>query len=863
MREFVAETGGRYTYVDDVINLQDLALSMTSIFDACSNFIISGCNILDDGQISPGYVWLNGKVRHFYGTKDVPEFPYYIIEYNYVESSTYANEVNKRGRITYECYGSNEETTKVDYVTGLPPQFIEITKEYAPRLIDKFIGRYAVLLDSPFNRQTINKELHLTGKLTSEKEIESLSAQSVLNTANGYSTKSIVRSNGDISIGAYKNGKLVNEIVIRSTGSFSFYNDGKEIGSISEWGGTYNSLTTKSSLIGSINIEDHHITNMTGYGDEASVAINYYGYKNGDTFFRDFEVYNGKSSRIPIFKIYGRSDTSLFNGSVYINKESGALFLSSTSNSKSSTALSSYIQWRDKDGYDMATVGFFDTRSFDYLISNLVGNIRIFPTEYVNIIGDLKINDVSIRSTYVDFKTFTETLKTKVDCEEGKQLTTIDFTVDYQKKLDSINKGDLSKPGDTYAITKDVVEALDKKLSIDSNLKDLSDVKTARGNLQVYSTTETDSKYLKVSGNLIELISLSADEINGLTSEEVNIKKEQKQEVVRRNLNAEKKGTGDLKLAKAHNLSDLNDLKKARTNLNVYSIEEIDKKLERKLSIESEYSGVTFTADYEKKLNSIKSGNFVGVDVEGNPIAQIEGYVTTSQVLKELNEKANLLLDGYNESQKTSIAANINVYTKNESDAKYAVVPNLFQDYITYLVKEGKSTDDAQKLLREKLNTPSNKELTDNYVRKDAKLSDLVLANVDAKKNACKAIGAAYADEYQTKIADTGWLQMNNSGSGTDTRTLFVRQIGNVVCIQGTINTAKRDGSNWGGTVAIIPSQISPPKYGLRVSYADFNDGHKHNRGASFTIKGNSRSMLIYESGWYNATTEIHFSYMT
>ena len=103
---------------------------------------------------------------------------------------------------------------------------------------------------------------------------------------------------------------------------------------------------------------------------------------------------------------------------------------------------------------------------------------------------------------------------------------------------------------------------------------------------------------------------------------------------------------------------------------------------------------------------------------------------------------------------------------------------------------------------------------------------------------------------------------MNNSGSGTDTRNLYVRQIGNVVSVQGIINTAKRDGGNMGGTVAILPNQISAPKYGVKTSLCDFNDDHKYNRGATFVIPGNSRKILIYESGWYNVNTEINFTYM-
>ena len=42
MKEYVAETGGRYTYSDDILNLQELTLSLSAIFDGCSDFIISG-----------------------------------------------------------------------------------------------------------------------------------------------------------------------------------------------------------------------------------------------------------------------------------------------------------------------------------------------------------------------------------------------------------------------------------------------------------------------------------------------------------------------------------------------------------------------------------------------------------------------------------------------------------------------------------------------------------------------------------------------------------------------------------------------------------------------------------------------------
>ena len=92
---------------------------------------------------------------------------------------------------------------------------------------------------------------------------------------------------------------------------------------------------------------------------------------------------------------------------------------------------------------------------------------------------------------------------------------------------------------------------------------------------------------------------------------------------------------------------------------------------------------------------------------------------------------------------------------------------------------------EARQLLRNKLDVLSKDEIVKDYLRKDGKLSDLSLPTAEAKRQACRAIGAAYAEEYQPLLADTGWMHMENSGSGTDTQGLFIRQIGNIVSIQG------------------------------------------------------------------------------
>lgn len=859
MKEYIAETGGRYTYTDDILNLQELTLSLTSIFDGCSNFIISGCEV-SGNDLSGGYVWLNKKVRHFGGAKGV-SFPYYIYEVNSYDTTTYANEVNKKGRVNYLAAGGKTVPGNNDAVTGLKPDFIEVTKDYAPRFIDKFFGRYAVLLDTPFSKQTIKKELVIAGKLTGEKDIESKTALSVINSGNGYTIKNLVKGTGDGSLGVYLNGLLVNELVLHTNGTFSFYKQDKLLAQFTENGLKYTTSSSSVSQVGSLLISNTNITNTEDNTDEGAVNINYTGYKQGITKYRNFNVYNGKSTLLPLFQVVGQDGSVRINGIVKVNNSGTGIELSNTAYLKTNKLLTNSVKWTDSSSELIAFVGFHETNNFDFSIRNVIGNIKVYTLGYVDISGELRVNGINIDTTYATKNLLNSELKKKVDAVNGKQLSSEDFTTEYKTKLDSISKGIIGESGNGFISANDINEALKKKLTIEKNLSDLTDKAQARTNLDIFSKTESNSTFLQKSNCLLELVNLTADEINGLSPEQAAELKANKQSVIRNNIDAEKKGTGDLKLAKAGNLSDLPDKTQARKNLNIYSIQEIDKKLENYLPVSSAYEGVIFTNEHKVKLEAIKTGNFAGIDAENKPIPQSEGYVLTSHVVKELGKKANFLLDGYNDSQKKTIASNIGVYIKSESDARYASVEELFQDFITFLVKQGKNTTEAQKILRDKLDAPSKSDVIDNYLRKDGKLSDLILANTDAKKTACKALGAAFASEYQTLIKDTGWIQMGNSGSRTDTRNLFARQIGNIVSIQGSIHNNNHDGDWWGGVVAIIPNQIQPPKYSIKNSLCSFNDDHKYNRGASYVVWGGDRRIIMYESGW-NEVTEINFTYM-
>lgn len=688
MKEFIAETGGRYTYADDIINLQEMVLALGSLFDGCTNFIVSGC-VCRGATITPGYVWINGKIRRFEGCADA-SYPYYIYEKNNHESVVYANEVNKRGRTCYLALGGREVPDTDDAVTGMLPQFIELTTDYAPRLADKFIGRHALMVDSPFARQTVRRDVLFTGAVTVEKGITSRHSFSVVSDEGGrvlrgcFTEDTVARveaGTAAVSVAAVLFDTDKGAVGIESKGVIAARFAGRLC--------TLLDIRSDTMQTGSLYMAGNHLKNVTERSDTGTIRINYDGYEEDTAYYRNFEVYDGKRCSVPLLQVEGAGGRVSVHALLSVDAARG-ITLSDAANTMTDAAFGGVIRWCDKASAAAALVGYVSAEHSDFSVTNPVGGILLVPKNYVDVQGELRVNGVSVATTYATQEALTEGLKKKVDAIEGKGLSTRDFT-----------------------------------------------------------------------------------------------------------------------------------------------------------------------EELYRKLNGIASGSFAAGDT-----SQSEGYVTASQVAAELEKKANRLLDGLNDGDRQTAASNLGVHSKKDADARFGRLAEQFQDYITYLVGQGKSSDEAQKILRDKLAAAGSKDLTDNYVRKDKKLADLTLPNDAARKLACKSLGAAYAEDYQTKLLDTGWIQMSNTGSGTDTSKLFVRQIGNIVCIQGRINTAKRDGSNEGGIVAVIPNKISPPKYGLRTTMAHWNDNHKYNRGSSFTIDGGSRYIRIYERGMYNTEINLNFSYM-
>lgn len=854
MKEYIAKTGGRYTYNDDLLNLQELAQSMTAIFDGCSNFIISGCQI-SEGRISPGYVWIGGRVRQFEGAANA-SFPYYIYEKNHYETITYAGNVNKHGRCNYLSVGSSALPVTADEVSGQMPGFIEVREDYAPRLIDKFMGRYAVLLDTPFSKQTVNKDLTVTGRLTAEKELASKTAVSVVNPACGYSLRGMVKESGDASVGLYHGGLLVHEIGISTDGSVALYHQGVELCRIDTAGLSVGNLFCGTGAFGSIRIREKGIYNFDNATDSGEVAVNRIGYNGGNAKYRNFAVYDGRTSN-PLLLIEGQSSRTTLSGAFVVDNSGQGIGIRHPAHTKAERELTNLLEWRDRNNERLGYVGYIDPKSYDLELGNEIGNMVLATKGWVDIRGELRVGGRNLADIYVSLTDFYAEASKKVDKIPGMGLSAEDFTTAYRAKLDSIFKGHIPDEGDGYVCATEVAAALRQKVSVTANLSDVADIPSARANLDVYAKGEGDARYLRITNYLEEITTLTASEIEGKTPEQIIALKQERQRAARESLDAERKGTGEMKLAKASNLADVQDRSRARQNLDVYSTAQIDEMLAGKLDTDKGYTGVVFTPELKAKLDGIKTGIFAGEEKDGVAQSQVEGYVTTSSVAGQLRKYAPRLLDGYTGNDKATVASNLGIYTRTDADARFGTLSQTFQDYINYLVGQGKSTSEAQKILRDKFAAAAKSDL-DSYIRKDRKLTDLTLDTENDRRQVCATLGAAYASDYQTKLEDTGWIACGGHNAGT----LWARQIGNVVCIQGTINTARRDSNTW-GTIATIPNTISPPRFGCRQTMADFNDDHKYNRGVSYVIKAGSRNILMHERGAYNVTTELSFSYMT
>lgn len=389
MKEFVSQTGGRYTYIDDIMNLQELALAFANIFDGCDNFIISGCQV-SGTTLSSGYVYLNGKIRYCAGLSGISTFPVHIYESNSVESVSYADSSDKIGRNVYGCAVASNVPTNKDVLTDALPQSISIASDgTALRLKDAFFGKYALMTDSPYSAQTVAKNVEFEDNIT----VDGTFTTKKQYVSNGTDIASISYDSGNLTILSMPSGSKAYSIVIDKDGKFKFVKNGMTIATIGA-DGIYAYVSVYSVndgvVAGNIAVNRNSVYNTGDASDTGSLDINMVSCNGNQGYYRNTKIGNGKG--VAILSITGSTQASVFNGTVTIsNVDSYGLVLKHNGLAKTDATLQCSMAWKDKNNEAMGYVGYASNANSHLYLHNDVGDVVI--DNDVHITGKLYVND--------------------------------------------------------------------------------------------------------------------------------------------------------------------------------------------------------------------------------------------------------------------------------------------------------------------------------------------------------------------------------------------------------------------------------------------------------------------------------------
>lgn len=411
MKEFSAQTGGRYTYADDLENLQDLALAFAQIFDDCDNFIVSGCEIAGSA-ISAGYVFLNGKLRHFSGSADITSWPQYIYEANSSENIPYESGGSKVGRNIYGCAIAKTVPVKQDELTGKAIQSIAISSTGGLRMKDAFIGKYALLLDPESGSQTVNSIVNF---------IKAINANSDF-TAN----KSVTIKSGAIKTEFSYSGSTLN---VKYTGAsnnyrlslidgvgFRFYADEVLIATIGNTSIDFDKpIAASEGEFGGLALTGNHF--YQGAANAISeIGINVHGYKGGDSQFRNTNIGNGKGKIL--LNITGADGTVNMFGTTKIEAGTTDGLVLKANALKDNIGLTNAISWRDSANVAMASVGFLSTADQVFSVSVPSYNIGITGHATVDIGPAIMENGELLSEKYVLAINFATEFNKKANVED-------------------------------------------------------------------------------------------------------------------------------------------------------------------------------------------------------------------------------------------------------------------------------------------------------------------------------------------------------------------------------------------------------------------------------------------------------------
>lgn len=431
MKEFSAQTGGRYTYADDLENLQDLALAFAQIFDDCDNFIVSGCEITGSA-ISAGYVFLNGKFRYFSGATGITSWPQYIYEANSTENMPYESGGSKVGRNIYGCAIGKSVPVKQDELTGKALQSIAMPSTGGLRMKDAFIGKYALLLNPVSGSQTVDSIVNFAKTINANGDV--------------VANKSVTVKSGAIKTEISYSGSTLNVKYTGNTHNYQlsledgvglrFYANGTLIATIGASTITFSKpVSANEGVFGGLVLTANKLYQGTANAT-SELAINVCGYNGGTTQFRTTHIGNGKGKIL--FSIIGSEGSANIYGVTKIEAGAADGLILKANVQKENNSLTNAISWRDSLNNVMARVGFLSTTDQVFSISAPLYNLSIMGHTSVNIGPAIMENGQLLSEKYV--------LATKFATELNKKAnTTSVYTMDQANEKFATKTGGLAQ----------------------------------------------------------------------------------------------------------------------------------------------------------------------------------------------------------------------------------------------------------------------------------------------------------------------------------------------------------------------------------------------------------------------------------
>lgn len=322
MKEFSSQDGGRYTFVDDIVNLQNLALAFSAIFDACDNFVIMGCELTGD-TVSEGYVYINGKIRQFNGGTITANSAgnRFLCESDSSEQVPYASGGTKVGRTNYGVALSN---TIPSPVNGVQPGYITFSTNGAcKRLKDAFFGKYALLLDPTVASQTVTGKVSFSDTLTALKNILVKGPVDILTSAGD--AKLWFDSNA-LTLRAIINGKMY-RLTMSETGGIQFFVNGILSMTVKSDGVRFSvPIVSSKATIGQVLISGNSIYSLNPDNNSGTLNINVSG---TPSIVQTTNIGDGKGS--VLLSVIGSSKSIVANVSSFTiaNASSTGLILKS------------------------------------------------------------------------------------------------------------------------------------------------------------------------------------------------------------------------------------------------------------------------------------------------------------------------------------------------------------------------------------------------------------------------------------------------------------------------------------------------------------------------------------------------------